>query len=201
MRYVFRSIIVLTVFIVVGCSPVKMPNVAYYDITSTFKVKNVHRSKSRLTLLVGQPIATPGYRTPKMIYIEVPYKLRSFATNAWVAPPSQMIMPILAQALRNSNYFYAVVTPPFTGITNYRLRTELDMLQQEFLQPRSSVHLVMTAILINNASNRVVASHRFEVRVPAPENNPYSGVIATNAAVSKMAQQVSRFVVAKVKRR
>lgn len=188
------SFALLTMLLLASCSPVKVPDVARYDITPTFKARNVTRYKTRHTLLVGQPIASPGYRTSAMIYVEIPFKLRQFATNAWVAPPAQMIMPILAQALRNRNYFYAVVTPPFTGITNYRLHTQLNMLQQEFLQPMSRVHLVMTATLINNSTNRVAATRRFEVRVAAPENNPYSGVIASNAAVSKMALQISKFV-------
>ncbi len=112
-----------------------------------------------------------------------------------MAPPAQMILPLLLSALRAQGYFYAVVSPPFSGITNLRLDTQLVKMQQEFLLPTSCVRMVIQAQLINNTTNRIVASRRFETVVSAPENNPYSGVRSANKAAAVLSQKIARFCV------
>jgi len=175
-------------------SPVKLKPVSEYTITNTQSVLIPKHSKTRLTLLISQMVASSGYQSPGMVYVEVPYKLKMYANHRWVAPPAEMLMVLLAQQLRATGYFHAVVTPPFSGVANYRLDTQLLALQQEFLQPVSSIRLVMRVSLVSSSSNRVVASRRFQVRVSAPKNNPYDGVLATNKAARILCQRIAKFV-------
>ncbi len=186
--------VICLALLVAGCGPVKTPPVSTYTITTLQDSFNPRRVKSHQTLLVNTPVASPGYASSNMIYIMVPFRLRSFANHRWVAPPSQMLLPIIAQRIRSTGFFKAVVTPPFSGITNYRLETNLIKLQQEFIDPMSHVRLVMQATLINSTTNRVVASRRFQVYLKAQANNPYSGVLAINRAATIMAAKLSNFV-------
>lgn len=160
--------------------------------TSHLNPKSRHRAK--LTLLVATPVASPGYGSTDMVYVKIPFRLRSYARNRWVAPPAQMILPILAQTLRKTGRFHAVVTPPYVGVTNYRLTTQLLILQQEFFLPISVVRLVMQATLMNSRTNAVVASKRFQVIVKAPNNNAYAGVLAANQAATTMSKRITHFV-------
>ncbi len=139
------------------------------------------------------PVADPGYRTSKMIYTKTPFQLKSFSVNKWVAPPAQMLLTVLLQRIRERNYFKAVVSPPFSGSTNYRLDTQLISLQQEFYRPESGVRFIVQANLFSNATNTVIASKRFHAYIPAPGNNPYAGVLAANRAAAIITTQIAAF--------
>lgn len=187
----------IAIFGLSGCGPVTMSPVSTYTISAPHIVKSnksKRRYKTNKTILVSMPIASPGYQSNKMVYVTVPFRLRYFANNQWVAPPANMLLTLLAENLRQTNYFKAVLTAPFIGMTTYRLDTQLLILQQEFLQPISQERMVMQATLINSANNHVIASRRFQVVVKAPENDPYSGVLAANQAAATLSALLTRFV-------
>lgn len=190
--------VIILALALAGCgvlSPAKIPTQSIYALNAYQSVKAPRGYKTRKTLLVSLPLADPGFQTTKMVYINVPYKLKAFANSRWVSPPAQMILPILAQRVRHAGYFYAVVTPPFVGLTDYRLDTRLIALQQEFLQPISQEKLVIQANLVSNRTNRVVASRRFQAIVPAQANNAYSGVLAANKAAKIISAHITKFVI------
>lgn len=192
-----KIIIILGAFLfLTACSPIAVPPESTYAITSLKNQTLPVRAKTKLSLLVTVPSANPGYQTNDMVYMLSPYRLQSYADHSWVAPPTQMLMPIFVDAIRQAGYFANVVMAPFSGVTNYRLDTRLIKLQQEFMTPTSQVQLVVEATLINNTSNVVVATRRFSAAIPAPDNNPYSGVLAANIAAANVSQQIAAFCTA-----
>ena len=178
-----------------ACGPVVVPLVSYYQIGDSRLIK-VLPAKTYLTILVSTPLADPGYQTSEMMYMLTPYQLSSYANNQWVAPPSQMLLPLFVQALRQTGYFFAVVSPPFIGVTNYRCETRLLKLRQEFFLSISQVRLTVQALLIKNSTNRIIASQLFEVLISAPSNNPYGGVLAANQAAAIISYRIALFCVA-----
>lgn len=198
MKLLHIAIITLMVFVISSCglfTPVKLKPQSLYTITRLHFVSTPSHPATHKTLLVSLPIASSGYESSRMIYIDKSYQLKSFSDNKWVAPPAQMLLSLLTQQLRSEGYFKAVVLPPFAGSVNYHLDTQLFILQQEFLTSASFVRLVMQATLVSNTTNQVVASRDFQVMVGAPGNNPYSGVKAANKAARIMSLRISRFVV------
>ncbi len=197
MKFVKLIVLIIITTLLTSClgGPVKLPPISTYTLNN-FKSYTISRkSRTNYTLLVSRPVASSGYKTSRMVYMKIPYKLKSFADSRWVARPTAMLMPLLAQRLRRAGYFHAVVTPPFAGLTNFRLDTRLLILRQEFIHPTSEVRLVMEATLMSNKTNKVIASRRFQAVVKAPGNNPYSGVLAANRAVETVLKQISLFVV------
>ena len=178
--------------------PVKTDQISVYTLKVPQDINIPRSSRSVKTLLVTLPVANPGFSSSNMVYVMVPYNLRYFSQHRWVAPPTEMILPILADVIRAKGYFKAVLVPPFSGITTYRLDTNLITLQQEFIQPTSQIRLAMQVSIINNTTNKVVASRRFQVLLPTSANNPYSGVLTANKATDKMAHQIARFVLRSV---
>ncbi len=156
--------------------------------------------RTNSTVLVTTPIAITSYSTSKMIYTQRPYQLRSFANNRWVAPPAQMLTPLLVQSLQNTNYFKAVLSTPYFGETNYRIDSELLKLEQNFSHKPSEIQLAMRVQVTNAATEKLLASRRFDVTVAAPSENPYGGVVAANEAVATLMQQINAFVIAAVSR-
>ena len=184
-----------------GCSlsPIKLAPESSYTITQWPEEAVVEKpSKSKQTILVTTPVASPGYESANMIYVMVPYQLRSFANHHWVSSPAQLLLPLIANRLRASGYFKGVVTSPFLGGTTYQLNTQLLVLQQEFLQPQSVVRLTMQATLLDGVTGKMMASRVFEAVVPTKDNNPYGGVLATNKVANQVLMQIARWVVVKV---
>jgi cholesterol transport system auxiliary component len=187
------GLILLSSIFLVACGPLSMPPVTTYTLTNLHHSHAPLYSTTHLTLLVSNPVASPGYQSAAMIYMVTPYELKSFADNRWVASPAQMLLPILVQAVRKTGYFAAVVSPPFAGITNYHLDTQVLKLQQEFLLPNSVVRLSVQASLVSNYTSRVVASRLFEITVPTQTNNPYGGVLAANQAAAVITHRIAEF--------
>jgi cholesterol transport system auxiliary component len=177
--------------------PVKVASVSSYTLTRTGKPQ-ARRTPLRKSILVSRPIASPGYRGRAMVYVDKTYQLKHFARNQWVAPPAQLMLPLIAQTLLKAHAFHAVVEPPFAGVTNYRLDTRLVKLQQDFTHNPSRVTVVLQAELINNISNKIIASRSFQTKVNTQHNDPYAGVIATNVAVQRLMTQLGNFVVRRV---
>jgi cholesterol transport system auxiliary component len=154
-----------------------------------------HGCHCAYTLFVAEPTASPGYDTDQLIYLKCPYTLKAYSQNQWIAPPHEMLTPLIAQNLRNTCFFRAVVTAPFAGEAQYRLETHLLKLQQEFFTPISRVRMVLHAIVIDNHCRHAIGDSVFTAVIPAPQNNPYSGVIAANKATEIILEKVAGFVI------
>lgn len=191
-------IFIISILLLNSCSlsPIKVAPESKYTITQ-WPQKNitVKKSISNKTILIATPVAAPGYETSRMIYVMVPYQLKSFANHQWVASPAQLLLPLLANHVRSIGYFKGVVTSPFSGATNYQLNTQLLSLQQEFLRPQSDIRLTMQATIVDDLTGKMIASRVFEAVVPTKTNNPYGGVLATNEAANIVLNQIARFTV------
>lgn len=190
--------ITIIALLLAGCglsTPVKLPQNKTYTLNSIQPRWQHFSKKTEQTLLVTSTIPNPGYASNKMIYQDVPYNLRAYANHQWAAPPSEMLLPLIANAMRNTGYFKAVVAVPYVGMTSLRLDTRLIALEQDFIHPKSREFLAVQATLTNNVTNKVIAAKSFKVSVPANGNTPYAGVLAANRAVSILGNQLARFVV------
>ena len=192
LKFVFIILLVVTL---TSCGSVAVSPITYYQLDNLNPVKLPMYLKTCFTILVSAPISNPGYQTSAMIYMLTPYELNNYANTRWVAPPAEMLMPLLVQALRKTEYFYAVVSSPFFGMTNYRLDTRLLKLQQELFFPINRIRLTIEASLIQSSTNHIVASRLFEILVAARIQNPYGVVLAANQAATVMSCRIAQFCV------
>jgi cholesterol transport system auxiliary component len=195
---IHSTLFCLLCLIISACSlsPIKTKHNSYYQLNtdnSALTRPSKHTKTTPYTLFVSKPVANAGYDSHAMIYIVKPYQLRSYAYNQWVDTPANMIMDVLTGYLQQSNYFHAVTFPPSSSRSNFRLNTQIIMFQQEFLQPVSQFHLILQVTLINNQTQKIIATRRFESITDAPGNDPYSGVIAANSAANKVGLEVTKF--------
>ncbi len=145
-------------------------------------------------MLVSAPSAASGYQSSDMLYSLHPYQISSFATNRWVAPPADMLAPLIQQRLQASGCFRAVVTPPSSGTADIVLDTQLLQLQQEFLTQGSRVRMAVAVTLSDTASQQVIAARRFATIVPVLADDPYAGVVAANRATQILLNDIKSFV-------
>jgi cholesterol transport system auxiliary component len=188
-------VISLTVALV-GCfGPIKTPEQKTYFLTDQGAGVAAPGRPLPATLLVTVPAADPGYNTDGMAYIKVPYRLQYYAQNRWVDSPARLLVPLMVEALSDTQHFAHVVAPPYTSAMSYRLDTHLIELVQDFTHKPSVVHLQVSAQLIRTSTQQVIASQLFVVTRSAPSENPYGQVRAANQAVTEFLRQLSHFVI------
>lgn len=147
-------------------------------------------------LLVGVPHARSDLDTPRMAYRRQDFDLRYFARSRWADTPPQLLLRGLAEALEQSGRFAAVLRAGSPAAPDLRLDTELLDFSQDFRVSPSEFGLRLRVQLVDLAGRRVVASRTFEARRAAPEDSPYGGVQAANAAWQALLPDVVDYCVA-----
>ena len=145
------------------------------------------------TLIVNPPRAAPGFDSQRIIYVREPYQLEYFAHSEWIDTPARMIAPGIVAALEGTGAFRAVVLAPSAAAGDLRLDVEIIRLQQEFDRSPSRTRFTLRAYLVDSDSRQVLAWREFDETVPAPQANPYGGVMAANSAVQQVVQRLASF--------
>lgn len=183
---------------IIGCSPVKTTVTNQYQL-SNYSAKQFASSPRHTTLLITAPESVAGYQTEEMLYIKKPFKVESFANNAWTNPPADMLYPLMTESLQRSGYFYAVASSPYSEAADYRLDTQLLRLQQNFLKKPSEIEFAVKVVLTRVKDNQVMASKLISQHIPCSMDTPYGGVLAANKAAQQFTAVVTEFVLFHVK--
>lgn len=180
-----------------GCAGLLAPpaeNINYYVLDARASIKAAPLKRD-LVVAVAMPRTRPGFDTPQIAFVQQPHELNYYAINRWVATPSHMLAPLLAQALEQSVGFRAVVQAPGAVPADIRLDTELVRLQQDFGTQPSRVQITLRAQLTDVRSRRVMATRLFDEAEKAPSDNAYGGVIAANLALQRILGELAEFCV------
>ncbi len=187
------------VSILCACSSVTVEIPTGYKLSATSN-KRLSNYNSQKSLLVSQPTAAAGYESTSMRYVKRAYQLDSFVKNEWVAKPKEMLSPLLVQSLQNTGYFKAVVPSSFVGDTDFRLDTELLILQQDFISRPSREVISIKAALYDGRTEKVIATQVFNAKEIAPVEGPYGGVIAANKGLKLILDKMMPFVIKAAKK-
>ncbi len=179
--------------LLIGCSPVKITETNLYKL-NTYAIKKHHDDKSSRTILITTTNAASAYESKQMLYMKQSFAINSFAQNAWISPPADMIFPLIIQSVQRSGNFRAVVGPTTNESADYRLDSELIELQQNFLQKPSRIQLSIKADLTDVRDGKILASKLFRYSIPTPTENPYGGVIAANQATRLFTGDLITFI-------
>lgn len=180
-------------FFLNACAGIKLPVTEQYQLTQ-FSHKTYQKTPGDKTLFVSPPEALRGYDSVKMHYSTQPFEVKSFAHHAWLGAPAQMIHPLLTQSLQLSGYFKAVSSGIYSDKTDYRLDSQLIMLQQNFITRPSQMFLVIKLVLNDVSHTKLIASKIFQYKIPCPTDTPYGGVLAANQAMKLFTKDAIIFV-------
>jgi len=193
---VFFALLGLGVFLMSGCT-VKLPITNQYKL-SAYSTQSLSRHFTRQSILISPPEAVAGYQTSQMLYTNKPFEIAPFAHSGWLNPPADMLLPLIAQSIQRTEYFYAVASTTNYEHTDFRLDTQLMELQQNFLVKPSQVDFITKIVLTRVSDNQVIASQLMSYHLPCPSDTPYGGVIAANQAVKLFTADVSSFIVKRI---
>ena len=151
------------------------------------------RDSRAASLSVSIPETVPIYDTTQMAYTIQPYQIAYFSQNEWGETPSQMIQPLIVQAIQNTNYFGVVVSQPHFGRHTYALRTET------WSSSKTSLELATLNPPCAPAESRqrtvIIATKKNYRYGNLCWKTPYAGVVAANEATAKLLLELARFIV------
>ena len=194
---VIRVACVLVVLTVVGCLPSRpeSPPVRSYRLSVDLNYAEARPSNSQgPVVLVGVPMAAPGYETAGMVYLKRPYELEQYAVNQWADQPARMFASLLVEAMSRSGYWRAVVPLPASVEGDFRLDSYGFALQQEFMQEPSQVRVTVRVQLLDLKGSSVVGTRLFEAVERAPSDDAYGGVLAANQAVGRLLDDINSWI-------
>jgi cholesterol transport system auxiliary component len=183
-----------------GLSPTPVPDPNLHVLAAGQAAKPAPAMRT-LVLEVSVPRASPGFDTPRMVYVQRPYELDHFANNRWADAPARMLGPLLTQALEQSGGFRTVVQAPTAVPADVRVNTELIRLQQNFSMRPSRAEVELRVQLVDVRARRVLATRVFEETETAPSDDAHGGVAGANAALARVLMQVVDFCFAETANR
>jgi cholesterol transport system auxiliary component len=148
-----------------------------------------------LVLAVNPPLASPGFESSAIAYVQAPHVLDHYATHEWAETPARMIGQLLTRTLEDTGGFRAVVRKASGLPADLALDTQIVLLQQSFLTKPSVVELTLRVQLVEVARRRVLATRYIEIIETAPSDDAPGGVVAANAAVASGLTQVAAFCI------
>jgi cholesterol transport system auxiliary component len=190
--------LLMLIALVAGCTALQPPpveNPSLYVLTAD-PVRKGTQARRDAVIEVALPRAWPGFDTQQMAYVRKPYELEFFAASRWADTPPRMLGPLLARALEQTGSFRAVVLAPSLVPADLRLDTEVIRLQQNFAPRPSRTEITLRVQLTDVRAKRVVAAKVLEETENAPSEDAVGGVIAANAALQRLLQQVVDFCIA-----
>jgi cholesterol transport system auxiliary component len=155
------------------------------------------RSSRGAVLLVFPPQTRPVYDSTLMAYTVKPYEIAFFSQHEWAETPAQMLQPLLERTLQNTQFFSAVLAPPYAGRYGYALRTEIRELIADFTSEPAALRLSLRFQLSDGAAGRIVGVKDVSLSEPMQKKTPYAGVVAANEATAKALLELARFVLDK----
>jgi len=197
MRY---TLIPLCMMTLAGCSflsPVKTDTSNKYLLNKLPDYVPTKKTRA-ITLLVSMPETRPIFNTTQMAYTRNPYQISYFSQNQWAEAPVEMLQPLLVQTLQNTHHFKAIVTPPYVGLYNYTLNTQLLELVQDYTHRTPLLLMSVKAQIIKTSNNKVIATRQFSVTQPIPQVSPYGGVYAANQATAHILERIAEFCLEKI---
>jgi len=153
-----------------------------------------HGRRHATSLVVLLPEATPAYDTVRMAYSQQPYQLAYFRDHEWAEPPPVMIQKLMVQTMERTGSFRSVRTAPDIDPSDFTLRSELQIVVQDFTATPPVLRLAIRVELLGRAG-RSIASRAFAEQEPLRERTAYAGVVAANAALARALRAIAAFIV------
>jgi cholesterol transport system auxiliary component len=186
---------VLAFGLVPGCALMSAaPVETRKEVLNKVPVDVPRRASRGAVLLVLPPHTRPIYDTTQMAYTTQPYEIAFFSQHEWAETPAQMLQPLLQRTLQNTQFFSAVLAPPYAGRYSYALRTEIRELIADFTSDPAALAVSLRFQLSDGAAGRIVAVKEISIREPMQKKTPYAGVVAANEAIAKALLQLATFV-------
>jgi len=192
-----RNVIFLAVLLlgITGCAGEKLPPVSTYSLSpalDTFHLAKSKEAKPAGILMLGRIRSSQVFNGREIIYSDPGYGQNSYAYSRWSDSPTAMLLLIFQEAVEKSGRYIAVVPYSSQSESDFLLEsTLLDFSHRINYDGTSDGFIRMRFNLIDNNTNRVIASRDFVSIVPvASVMNASGAVAALNKAAIVITQEL-----------
>ncbi|MFV8833943.1 ABC-type transport auxiliary lipoprotein family protein [Aquisalimonas sp.] len=143
------------------------------------------------TIHVARPTAVSALAGTDMAYRQSDFEQRYYARNRWADDPGRLLHPRLVAAFEEAGLFGTVLSSSTTAPAHYRLETELLALEHDFRdRDLGRARVELRARVVDLQESRVVGTRRFQAAENSAEATPEAGVVAVNAALATVLQDM-----------
>lgn len=142
------------------------------------------------SLRINQPQASQALDNARIAVLPQGNLISNYAASRWSDPAPRLLRNHLLNAFQNDGRVRALSSDDDNLQADYSLGGELQAFQSEYQDGSVSVLLRLQARLIDNRSQRILASQRFEVRQPVSDPQVPAVVVAFGQASDQLAAQL-----------
>lgn len=177
---------------VTGCAGEKLPPVSIYTLSPQRDLPKIREAKPAGILMLGRIRSSHVFSGREIIYSDPQYGQNSYAYSRWSDSPTTMLQLIFQEALEKSAHYIAVVPYTSQSESDFMLESTLQDFSHHLHDDGTSVGIIRMGFnLIDNNTNRVIASRNFVSTAPvASVMNANGAVAALNKSVTIMTQEL-----------
>lgn len=142
------------------------------------------------SLRINQPQTSLALNNARIAVLPEGNQISSYAASRWSDPAPRLLRNHLLKAFQNDGRVQALSSDDDGLQADFALGGELQAFQSEYSQGSFNVVLRLQARLIDNRSQRIVASQRFAVSQPVNSSQVPAVVEAFGRASDQLAAQV-----------
>ena len=179
-------LLVLTLFIMSGCST-KTKNITYFSINPTLKIKPSQNKNYRLKIIkILYPKSIKDKASSNIIYKDNQTEINYYVYNRWSTTVSKQLLKSFIKTLQATKSFKA--TLPYTSYAKVDFLLESDIYDfYHLLEGDKSYSVISIQFnLIDNHSNKLIKSRKFDYKVLSQSKDAKGYVRATNEAIELM---------------
>ncbi|UZJ44517.1 ABC-type transport auxiliary lipoprotein family protein [Marinimicrobium sp. C6131] len=179
-------------WLMAACSPFPTPKqTPVFDlgpVTATSRTE-----PAPLTLRVDTPSANRTLDSVRILVKPDPSRLNTYPGGRWSDRAPLLLRDHLVTTLRQNQAFAAVISEQSRVPADLILTSDLRAFYGEYDEGRTVVVIALEAQLIQNQSQQILASERFDVRQPSRSNNLEDVVDAFGAAAQTLSTEMIKW--------
>ncbi len=177
--------IALTGLALAGCGGGGTPP-ATFDLLAPRVMTVTAPKPSRFQLVVNQPIAIRALETDRILVKPAPAQIAYYKGAVWGDRLPRLLQARMVEAFENTGLIKAVGSRADRLDADLEMASEVRAFQIEVDGGRGSAHASLFIKLIDSKSGRMIASRRFEARVPSSATDVNDMVVSLNEAFDKV---------------
>jgi cholesterol transport system auxiliary component len=179
-----------------GCMSLsKAPPREYYVLndlgTAAVSMRGAQNDRA---LLVGETSVSPFYDTQSLVFSRAPGQRAYYQFAAWTERPGSRLTELLIHRLYARGSFRSVAATTAGAKGDLVLNTRLEEFCHDASASPGSVHVEMSAVLVDRAQRAIVAQHTFGQSTPTEGDTAPAAVAAFDRAVTALLDEESAWV-------
>lgn len=184
-------LVIITIFLLAGCSTTKPPITEYRITTDSLTTKSSADGCRDKSLKISQAFSSSSLMSLKMDYGHEKSKIYSYSQAQWNESPNYTVTMKLLNYIRASTLFKNTQTTRSRSSYDLILETNIEDFIQYYSDDLkdSFVNIVISLTLIEAKTSSVLATKTFTSKVKTDTADAFGGVKALNSALSDILTQ------------